>query len=84
MAYRYDQGELTAEQVVAEFGRGSGTSVDIDIDTKAANTDAIAAWLRSNGGTSREVLDMGPGFKTIIAYVPVSILSQVILQPGVI
>ena len=84
LAYRYDQGELTAEQVVAEFGRGSGTSVDINMEVNAANANAIAAWLRSNGGDIRKVIEMGPGLTGIIADVPVSKLSNLIQQPGVI
>ena len=84
LAYRYDQGELTAEQVVAEFKRGSGTSVDINMEVNAANANAIAAWLRSNGGDIRKVIEMGPGLTGIIADVPVSKLSNLIQQPGVI
>ncbi len=84
LAYRYDQGELTAEQVVAEFGRGSGTSVDINMEVNAANANAIAAWLRSNGGNIRKVIDMGPVLTGIIGDVPVSKLSNLIQQPGVI
>ena len=85
LVWRYDQGELTAEQVVDEYGSGEGSAVKIEIYFKAdpSNTNAIAAWLRSKGVTPDKVETHEVYDDLIVADVPVSLLVDLIRQdPG--
>ncbi len=85
LVWRYDQGELTAEQVVDEYGSGHGSAVYVDIKLKPdpANTKAIAAWLRSKGVTPQDVDTHEVYTNVIVSDVPVSLLVDLIKQdPG--
>ena len=85
LVWRYDQGALTAEQVVDEYGSGEGSAVEVEIYLKAdpANTNTIAAWLRSKGVTPDKVETHEVYDNLIVADVPVSLLVDLIKQdPG--
>ena len=86
LVYRYEQGELTAEEVASEFGdRGEGSSVHVQIKLSPdpANTDAVVAWLKSKGLSSFHVTksEVYPNF--ISGFVPVSLMVTLSERPGV-
>ena len=85
LLHRYDRGELTAEQVVTKYGHGKGNSVrlSIELTPDPANTEAVAAWLRSNGVTPSRVSTSVEFDNAITAYVPVSLLAELVKQPGI-
>ena len=85
LLHRYDRGELTAEQVVAEYGHGKGDSVRISMELTRdpANTEAVAAWLRTKGVTPSDVATSEEFDNSITAYVPVSLLAELVKQTGI-
>ena len=85
LLHRYDRGELTAEQVVAEYGHGKGDSVRISMELTRdpANTEAVAAWLRTKGVTPSDVATSEEFDNSITAHVPVSLLAELVKQTGI-
>ena len=85
LLHRYDRGELTAEQVVADYGHGKGDSVRISMELTRdpANTEAVAAWLRTKGVTPSDVATSEEFDNSITAHVPVSLLAELVKQPGI-
>ena len=85
LLHRYDRGELTAEQVVAQYGHGKRDTLylSMELTSDPANTEAIAAWLRSKGVTPIDVATSEEFDNSITAYVPVSLLAELVQQTGI-
>ena len=86
LVYRYEQGELTAEQVVSEFGdkgKGSSIRVQIELPPDPANTDAVANWLKSKGLSSLRVRKHESYPNIISGFVPVSLMAELSQHPGI-
>ena len=84
LVYRYEQGELTAEEVASEYGhQGSSVHVQIMLSPDPANTDAVVAWLKSKGLSSFHVTksEVYPNF--ISGFVPVSLMVTLSERPGI-
>ena len=86
LVYRYEQGELTAEQVVSEFGdkgKGSSIRVQIELPPDPANTDAVANWLKSKGLSSLRVRKHESYPNIISGFVPVSLMAELSQHSGI-
>ena len=85
LVYRYEQGELTAAEVASEFEvrQGSSVHVDVELSPDPANTDALAAWLKSKGGSSLLITKSEVYPNGISGFVPVSLMAALSQQPGV-
>ena len=85
LVYRYEQGELTAEEVASEFKvrEGSSVHVDIQLPPDPVNTDVVAAWLKSKG-VSFLLISKSEEYPNIISgFVPVSLMAELSQHPGV-
>ena len=85
LVYRYEQGELTAEEVASEFKvrEGSSVHVDIQLPPDPANTDVVAAWLKSKGVSSLLVSKSEEYPNIISGFVPVSLMAELSQHPGI-
>ena len=85
LMYRYEQGELTAEQVVAAYKSGEGTSfyqgtslyVGLNLGIRPpAETQTIVAWLKKRGVTPERV-DTSETYRSfILTYLPVNLVMD--------
>ncbi len=85
LVYRYEQGELTAEEVASEFKvrEGSSVHVDIQLPPDPANIDVVAAWLKSKGVSSLLVSKSEEYPNIISGFVPVSLMAELSQHPGI-
>ncbi len=86
LVYRYEQGELTAEEVASEFGdqgKGSSVHVQIMLSPDPANTDAVVAWLKSKGLSPLHITKSEEYPNFISGFVPVSLLAELSQHTGV-
>ena len=85
LVHQYEQGELTAEEVASKFKvrEGSSVHVDIQLPPDPANTDVVAAWLKSKGVSSLLVSKSEEYPNIISGFVPVSLMAELSQHPGV-
>ena len=85
LMYRYERGELTAEQVVAAYKSGDtpsfyqGTSIYVGLrllGRTPAETNAIAAWLKERGVTPERVYTSETLGGLILTYLPVNLVMD--------
>ena len=81
LMYRYERGELTAEQVVEAYPSGEGTRLYVTLNVgirPAAKTQAIADWLIARGVTPEGVwgTDDPSRVSIITTYLPVNLVMD--------
>ncbi len=83
---RYERGELTEAEAAAQtdFHQGSTVAVEVELINDPANTDAVAAWLKSKGVMPIRVIRHDVYTNIIVADVPVSLLADLSKQSGLI